>query len=324
MSVLKDEPEFNPFTSTSKIELIKALNWYNFNMSQEDSKKYALDYLSKEKPTLAAKIKTKKESEFKNYGFVLRLAKARGYVIGSNELESIITYFESLANQKEIVEVKETKPVYEKRETVKGNPLLYRFDEYTDNAILGGRKQVFEIGNNKGNIRELKRLVEATLNEIVTTDYYSDKTSKTLKPLYKTLISRCDLALLTERKNKIPKNKPVSKITEKVRFQEKCDILGLKSIHPSLVVGKTWIFVYDTDKRMLYYIEGKDLSFTGTTIRNYEQEKCWTTTIRNPAIFFGSLGDKINKTTIDSLVKKKSQNKVSPRFTQTMLILARG
>jgi hypothetical protein len=76
------------------------------------------------------------------------------------------------------------------------------------------------------------------------------------------------------------------KVSQNVRFQAECPDLGVKSLDPIDVVGATVVLMYDTkgrNLRLFYAKDGEKLSFSGTTLQNFDQDRSSVKTLRKPS-----------------------------------------
>lgn len=75
-------------------------------------------------------------------------------------------------------------------------------------------------------------------------------------------------------------------LTKNIKFQLKDELLGLRSINPSKLVGATEIWLYDTAKRRLSYLvadqHAQTMTVKGSSIVGFDNVQSGTKTLRKP------------------------------------------
>jgi hypothetical protein len=109
---------------------------------------------------------------------------------------------------------------------------------------------------------------------------------KKLLAAYENLTERLtQLKKVVIRKARTPKAKPVGVIVAKMKFAPADDVLGLKSVSPTSIVGADELYCFNvkTRKMQVYKaLDGMTLTVKGTTIMNYDMEKSGQKTVRKP------------------------------------------
>ena len=87
------------------------------------------------------------------------------------------------------------------------------------------------------------------------------------------------------KKNKTKKLKSPEKLVAKVKFAEKDEELGISSLAPSKIVGSSSVLVWNKKYRTLGIykaLEGKELTVKGSTILNFDEKTSFAKKIRKP------------------------------------------
>jgi len=149
--------------------------------------------------------------------------------------------------------------------------------------------------------------------------HFSAKQRRDFVKIYAEILSACDL-VADEKKQRKPRRKkvvPVDKIVARVKYCPKDVDLGLVSIQPQAVVGKTTVWVYNRKYRVLTkYVASEDevLTFKGTTIQNYDESQSDSKKLRKPNEMLKEW---------NALTKVKRNKYLSSIRTKTMKITGR-
>lgn len=90
----KIEPEYNG-EIIGNIELIRLLNWYSANSSEDTLKEWSLAWASQFKPNLVSKIEKAPPYKFFTYGSLARLL-FNGFPLEQSRENQLVEYFRSL------------------------------------------------------------------------------------------------------------------------------------------------------------------------------------------------------------------------------------
>ena len=302
------EPEIRPLNY--KADLIKALNHYNSAEDNRTKRAWALHYIAKIDRSLVKKLEDLKDYEFSSLGSVCRLVD-RGQPLEDNELSFISKRIKELIaladkQSKIIVEEKPTTvkikaPKKEELNTHVGE-IMGMLDDFlksdkpfdlaaylkANNVSAAEAKTI--PSNFKNTIAELELVLKGT--DKVLVEGYSNIGRVKLKKLieiYKSIETICaqhGVIAKVPRKPRVKKEKPAAKVVSRVKYLTESEELGVKSVHPTTLVGATevWAFNVKYKKLQVYRaVTGEKLSVKGTTILNYSVEDSKAKTLRRPA-----------------------------------------
>ena len=207
--------------------------------------------------------------------------------------------------------------------------------ESFDTAIKGPQAKIIR-DEYQGYLDEAK-LVAAWKDPDIK-ESYSNTTAKQRKDtvsFYEKIITACETVINTKkvaRKSSKPRVVSKEKIVAKLKFQVNEGKLGVASISPIDCIGQNEVWIYNTKNRKLgcYIASTTDpskmgrssISFKGTTMTGFDEEKSVQKTLRKPEeqikLFSGKARTKFNKafgelTTIDT--------KMNGRFNEATIIL---
>lgn len=135
------------------------------------------------------------------------------------------------------------------------------------------------------------------------------------------------LRALSQTRRKAKAKASTLKAIENVKFQKGDTSLGLAGIEPAEVVGKTALVIYDTKRRQLGIFQakaGEFLEFKGTTLQNFDPEKSFSKTLRQPKDILPKVatGNLIRILVILETVKAKEQQLTGRTRDEMILINA--
>jgi hypothetical protein len=329
-SQVEQEPTFT-ILSSDKIGLIKGLNFYSRNHDYADSKKWAIAWLKKNRADLAEKLAGLEDSYFSNRGFICRMME-RGYVISPEQEADLIKYFEKLQFVKQ--EEPAVKPVIKtKSKVIEVNPCLQSLDDVIDATLEGKTPPVLTLNDNKSHVQAVVDYCERTIKEMTEySEYYNTRTMKILKPVLQQCRDKA-LVMIKALENKktitkAPKKVNPIKMTKSVRYQKEDQVLGIKSVPITSVVGARKMYVYDTKhKKLRLYVANnpQGFMFVGTTLKNYDPEKSVYKTVRKPEKFFEQFKKDDGVRSLNKLFKElaTTENNIGSkgRFSENFIIL---
>lgn len=94
------------------------------------------------------------------------------------------------------------------------------------------------------------------------------------------------------RKPRTPKEKPISKLIEKLQYQKEFGPLKLVSAAPEGIIGAQQLWVYNTKYKVLtHYMASNDKGFSikGTTLQNWSEEHSISKGLRKPEVSLNSV-----------------------------------
>jgi len=301
------EPSKENFLPEESPEFFNSLggffNTYNFICSNEQKKKWFLQYVAKFRKDIDVEIfEGTAEVTFATAGACARLFML-GLDYSSYLNKKLDNFVKSLQNRKKV-----NKKTSTTAQTVKIDGrlsfLLESLEVEIDLFITEGYKLTdFDMTNwlalnNPSPVQHsfikakfLKLLEELQLIGIdpEVTEAYSH-----MKRLHvKRFIGLLEGMVTTKKfrktrvvkKSKTKKLKSPEKIVAKVKFAEKDEELGVSSISPSKVIGSSSVWVWNKKYRVLGVykaLEGKELTVKGSTILNFDENNSVGKKIRQP------------------------------------------
>lgn len=292
------EPVWSAKTAPGRIDIIKALNWYNVERDEKDAAK-----ILKTSPAIARDFLTLAwATRMQERGYVL--PKPESATFAERKLEFLVR-----TNKPVVVETKDKGNVISIQERVKAKTeeiigemqgLIDEFGVRGDSTKLNAYKWMTD--NNVKPIHA-NRIAEFFREQSKEIFEAAEGKDKELKEGYSHLTKSRLLNLLHAHANIIKdalklaanastarkprKKKPVSfeKMVSKVKYKIKDDSLKLQSVDPVKIVGALQLWVYNTKTRKLGVYNAVDsdgLKMKGTTILNYVESTSISKTLRKP------------------------------------------
>jgi hypothetical protein len=341
---------FEPTTSpmSYSLDLIKALNYYNSTYDIKDKIKWTLDYISdKNQKKILSSVP---DHEFHSIGALIRL-KTRNQFLEDRELNRIdleikrllgIGY--SLKKHDESSEVTAKVSFHQENSLSDAEKIAADFDSMIDDFIKDNKVPDFSeyLKNNSVSTRtsnkipelfsstigEIQEALSGTDNDLI--EGYSNFTRPRLKKLltvYQSIEEACNKQKIVARITRKPRKqreKPVSKIIEKVKYQKEDEQLKLKSELPSKLVGATEVWLYNTryKKLQVYKVaEPSKMTIKGTTLIGWDHESSKCKTIRKPEqlVSYQSMGKREIAKAFKDL--KSKEQAVTGRLNEQTIIL---
>lgn len=338
-----------------RMQLIKALNWYNANREEKDYRAYA-EYYVKQSPDLKQYLYSVQKADFleiKAIGALARLIRREQYVAISDSM-AILDRLESLAKKYR----KPIKAVEAKTTTVVGPSIQDRIldqarthaaevDGALDEFVTVGKsefsmksyllsKQISgvvakKIGSFYGSLaKELEETIAG--NDDQLTEGYSHMTTRQLKKyleFVQTIVADCTqqaVSAKSMRKPRTRKTKPAAVVAAKIKPMRECAELKLKSIDPAKIIGADELWVYTPATRKLTVYRGAHngpLGVSGMSITNYDVEKSETKTLRKPEEFFKDLSSTGKRAMANAWKSIRAKvSKPRARINSEMILLA--
>lgn len=266
----------------SKMELVRALNFYNNNIDEKTKQKYAFSWISKNRPDLLANAKRAPMYSFGTFAALMRL-DSRGFQLSPEHRAQMIAWAESLGPRKEDDEDETPKVVKVKKAKV--NVTMQNFDDALDQALVDP-STTFEV-DFKSDTAPVVQYCQDQL-DLIAED--ADQYPKHMKKWFKSVIEKLDGVKKAVKQKRVVTRKPrkvdPAKLTKSVKFLEKDDSLKLTSLKPKDVIGKKKVYVFDTKyRRLTKLVAAGDagISFKGTSFVNLDLDKSVSKTLRKPA-----------------------------------------
>jgi hypothetical protein len=351
MAVMKGGSEPVLSEENYKIDLTKALVWYNNNEDDKAKRKWLETYLIKQNQKgLIPTFNKMPDWEIRQLGVLCRMKTLDRY-LEQNELNWIQNTIQSLVKQ--FSEIKEKKKV----DVVDATPVLSiqermdeaaskhaaeidaAIDDFTQNkttfsakSYLSGNQVAAPIAKRIGDkyvglSKELREAIAGDDEQLV--EGYSHFTKRELKKFAEfvdQIIADCQQQVQTAKANRMPrkrKEKPASVQVAKMKYQKELPELGLKSAPMTNIIGSTEVWFYNTKYRRVgcYKAEMGTLSVKGTTIVGFDLVLSKQFTLRKPEAFFKGLT--MGKRPLNSALKTLTTKPSVPngRFNEETILL---
>lgn len=294
MKTNKNNTEYKIDKDNYNISLAILLNHYNTTLSLSEYKNAVIDYAIQMGIDIPRNIP---EYEFRGIGAVCKILSDGQYI----SLEHIEHVNKRINELSKIVRQKEEQTQVKEKVAIQSNMVPFEIwvEDNIDAVILGKKKDISDIkgkyasyGFNKtdGNkaikfiSRYLKNLDKDYEDFDEIKDSYPHITKQTLKKLCTTLLEFKNSISQLEAPKKPKKDKPVLVQVSKIQYKKSDDELSLKGLHPKDVIGKSVVYIYDTDTRdliVLNSIAGK-FKASGASYVNLDESKCFKKKLRKP------------------------------------------
>lgn len=303
------EPEINPLNYT--IDLMKALNHYNVAHDNKTKRKWAMAHIAKKNKNAAKVLENiKSDWEFSSLGTVCRLHD-RDQPLEEKELKFIDKRIKEL-----IVLAKSMKPVSQVK-TVTELPMKPKVDKNEEllKEVVGeihGMLDDLQKEDKEFDVESLLKSMNvssavakqipakfekmlAEFEEVqlgkdkqLVEGYSNFKKTKLRKMIaaLKSITAACQqqaVSAKTVRKPRVKKEKPASVVAAKVKYLQESKELGIKSAHPTNLVGASEVWIFNTKYKKLQVYRALDqqkLTVKGTTLLNYDVANSSSKTIR--------------------------------------------
>ena len=273
-----------------------ALNHYSLNFDFKDSKKWALEWIKMHLPDEYDRLKDEKEHKFSNRGFVCRMWK-NGLVLSDQQKHDLAKFFLNMPTTAPEVEERATVAPAPKRKPVeKMNTVIFQVEDVVDAILSDSEPKPVVVPVDKAQLTEAQTWLE---KQIIEAQEQVEKQKAILEQLT-SVYERCGGI-----KSKISpaKPKPKAKVKETastlnadkakavktMKYQKRDEELGIDSLSPARLVGAKEAMLYNTKYRTLIHFvakPGETLSVKGSSIRNHDEEKSVSRTVRKPKDFF--------------------------------------
>jgi len=294
------------FTEPTKLNLVEAFNWYNYNSEDSDHKTWLRQFLVQRK---YSKIDIAKATSGDVPRVIAAIARMEFRGVNTGESARVLEFVkQAIATSTHVDEDEVAEPanVISIRDRLKESctPYVAWVDEQIDNFIVGKPydSNVYDYLNGQGckgahariireafqfNFDEMARLKDGDPAVVECYEAYGKKTIKVLVAFYEKLES--DLAQLeqTKRAARVRKvRKPnVEKMLSKVKYCKESFEFKIGSIHPQKVLGCEQLWVFNTKTRQLGRYVGSNIQFKRSSLINIELDQCVSKKLRKPEDF---------------------------------------
>ena len=313
------EPTWVAGQTYERIDLMRALTWYNYFCDNKQAKIFLVDYMTsvnRPKDEIALVVS---EGKIPNQvGWIARML-CMGYVPPPEVKERFVKEFKSiLASAKKqvkdtVVAVQPVAPVHtvsiQDRIKEKAEDEVGEVEGLVDDFIASGCKSSVDVsayfkGKNLSTVvlnrmceffirkaKEFEEVMNSTDADIK--EGYSNFTKvqlRKVKEFYDSLVSETNRSAVANkpiRKKRTVKEKPASAVVAKLNYLQEFAELGLKSIAPEKIIGATQVWAYNTKTKLLgvYNAENaKGLTVKGSTLQNFNVETSIGKRLRKPEV----------------------------------------
>jgi hypothetical protein len=291
------EPKWTDKALPQRIDIIKALNWYNTERDEKDAAK-----ILKTTPGIAR--------EFLTLAWTVRM-KERGFPVLKESEATVLrmthAFRERLKAAKPVLVDKTNVVSIQERIQGKTNEIIGEMEGLIDDYGIRGDhtklnayqwmvdNDVKPIHANRiaDHFRECSKevLLAASGKDAFLKEAYHNFTKPRILNLlhtYAAIVKDAErLAANASKQRKPRKKKPVSfeKMVAKIKYKVKDDSLKLQSVDPVKIVGAIQLWVYNTKTRKLGVYNAEDesgLKVKGTSIKNYVESTSVSKTLRKP------------------------------------------
>jgi hypothetical protein len=318
MKIADDEPRWNK--DGSEGQLSQMLNWYNYNKSSDDARKYFIEFLklSGESPDTITKIEQcSSVSISSSVGYLCRIKTVNGKDVAVSydqhihqEKVKILQVVDASNNTEVDADVVEKKIGVQQHLENQLRELLGELAEKVDHFLQNGMKSDFDVSawlkqtpvkhqhaksiadyHEKVLLNELKEAQSGTCEQL--TEAYSHLSKSDMKKFIsfvENIIEESrrwvDVAKQISLNNRAPRvKKPKSPLKQVAKLKYKKEDGTLKSIPATQVVGATQLWVYNTKYRTLgVYVctNAHGFSVKGCTILNFDTAESICKKLRKP------------------------------------------
>ncbi|MDD4242830.1 MAG: hypothetical protein PHG08_00825 [Bacilli bacterium] len=286
-----EEPIFDKLEYTNS-EFISFLNYYNYNASHDDIKRYVVEYLSNNKPEILKEIGDVPKTWFNvTLGALCRMI-TRNYPLSNyiqTKIDSLLLQLIETVKDKNL-----SKPVIEKSKhtsTSKVDECISEIDGFLDFCLDSKHfpkkdfnKYAINSKISKKDCLSISDYYKPLLNELKEAPEDYDTTKQIHEKYIKIVEEIIDTFSTIGRTRKARAKRPVDpqKLVSKVRYLRGYPQYGLTSIDPVEILGKHAVLLYDTKYNKIQLVVGNELTIRGSTIYNIDKESSISKIIKYP------------------------------------------
>lgn len=275
--------------------LASGLNYYSQHFDFKDSKKWALEWLKNHLPDEYDRLKDEKEHKFSNRGFVCRMCK-NGLVLSDQQKHDLTKFFLNMPTTVSEVVERDTSPSPKRKPAEVVNPVIFQMEDVVDAILSDKEPKPVEIPIDKSKLNEAQAWLE---KEIIDAQEQVEKQKAILEQLT-SVYERCG-GIKSKLAAPKPKAKPKVKETtaainadkakaiKTLNYKKKDEETGIESLSPARLVGAKEALIYNTKYRTVVHFvakPGEGLAVSGSSIRNHDDAKSTSKTVRKPKDFF--------------------------------------
>ena len=334
----------------SESDLARALNWYNYICTSDQSKEFVVTYLKTTKISKGDLKKIGKAKISNSIGWMCRILSQGGHLPEGYE-ERLMKRIQAAIKQAEPDEeeaIEEVKPVISIQERVREKTaeligdleaqldILFKTGKLSFDAISWFRQKDIKPQIAQKIAEYYKPLYSEIFDAIRGKDLeLKEAYSRWKKPALKTYLETVrDIIAAAEgraviaraaRKPRKKKVKPISDIVSKVKYKEFDKELNIKSIKVTEIVGVQQLWVFNTKYRKITVynaIGHSGLSVKGTTLTGFDEKTSITKTVRKPEVTLPNVlnGGKVALRKLMDNIKAKS-SEANGRINSDVVLL---
>lgn len=339
-----------------RVSLQVALCYYNANMENKERAKIVMSYLKKNNKPYFEVLNDAPDYEFLTLGSLLTIKQNGEYLSAEDEsriqskLDVLYEKYKAKQDAAALV-VDDTTPkvptVSIEQRVIESARKQSEEIDYAIDAFFKTKKSDFSTKaflNSNGisgavakRIGEYYKSTLAELDEALLgkdeqlVEGYSFLTKAELKrfrDMISGIIEDCTNASLASKANREPrvkKAKPAAIQIQNMKYMFEFPELGLKSVHPTKIVGAQQLWVYNTKNKKLgvYYATGSSgFSVKGSSLLGWDPETSSQNSLRKPADVLPKVLE-LGKTTLNKLLSSLTtiNTKMNGRFNADTIIL---
>ena len=300
-----------------RVTLSKALCYYNANLENKERVKTVMNYLKKNNKPYYDVLSDAPDYEFMTLGSLLTIKNKGEYLSPEheadlkNKLDALYAKYtlkaaaapaeDDTPTQKPPVVSVEQRVIEAARK--QSEEIDYAIDAFFKHKKTDFSTKSYLIANGisgavakrigeyyKSTLVELEEAIEGKDEQLVEAYSFLTKTElKRFRDMIASIVEDCTNATLAAKANRAPrvkKAKPPAKQVEKLKYLAEFPELGLKSVHPTKIVGAQQLWVYNTKNKKLgvYYATGSSgFSVKGSSLLGWDPEVSSQNGLRKPA-----------------------------------------
>jgi len=334
-----------------QLDLMRALNYYNVQHDDKEKKKWFIGYIAKSDKKFAVALTKLDEVLFRHAGILARLVQNDNILEEKEALYleckiselriltdvkvvplAVLTNVIPLPSIQDRIESAAHKHAAEFDAAIDGY-IMTRSRDFSAKSYLLTNQISAPVAKRIGDLMiplvdELREAQAGKDEQLVEGySYFSTRELKKFIEYVDEMIADCMQQVQTAKANRIPrkhKPKPASMQTAKIKYLSEFPELGLKSVHPTAIIGSTEIWYYNTKYKVLGVLKGENgstLAVKGTSIIGFDVQESVCMRLRKPADFFKGLS--LNKRALNTAMKtlKTKPSPARGRLTEDCIIL---
>lgn len=325
-----DEPKF--LFPLTKIDVIKALNWYNQNVDYSDSLEWGSDYIRKNHD-----IEISLTKDYVVYGYVSRLL-SNGHILPDNNLIWHTNKTQEIINSSNARKrISNQNPIPEKVVKKLDNTInvLSEIDSMLDTMIrtkfvsmpkiqsLSLIKSINKDSIIKHSKDQLNEFQEALNDDDDLKEGYSNFSSGEIKKIINFFHSI--ITLFTHTKVPRKKKTKLANTLKYFKYQKSYSDINLTSIDPIKIIGAKAVWIYNTRYKKIIRLNAKEDSGLGihrSGIENFDETLSKCKVLRKPEDVIPKIldGGKIFLRDFFDTLKTK-ESKLTNRINEDCIIL---